>query len=232
MKSEHRTYGRLREEIERQHETLHGLGYLEASGLGTGRQPLDGSFWAMVLTFFRDELPKLIDGKERMDVAVPILLVIPDRIVPLAKQMRMTRIFGKPGELGNGAIHDFLEHGSSDPSPLPYVLLDVRIGADGDARRWDGDRLDRYMRDAGRIPLNAVEGVTLATHFPYLMPGGAVLTGTRWEPGTVASIHGVEPWKHFEDQPYELGRATYGYNVFGNTRAAHCARRLVRPPRR
>ena len=227
MKTEHPTYAFLRAEIERQYRTIHDLGYPDASGLWNG-QPWCGAFWALVQTFTRDELPKLLDGTERTDVDIPALLVIPDRVVPLAKQMRMTRIFGKPGELGNGAIHDFLEEAPPDPSPLPYVLLDVRIGVDED-RPMDGNALDRFVAERRRLPMTAAEGVALATHYPERMPGGAVLTATRWEPATVASIHGVEPWKHFEDQPYELSRASYGYNCFGNDRIAHCARRLVRP---
>ena len=226
MKTEKTVYDRFRDEIERQYGKLHELGYPEASGLRNG--PHCGEFWATVLTFFRDELPKLLDGTERADVDVPVLLVIPDRMVPLAMQMRLTRIFGKPGQIGRGAIHDFLEEAPPDPSPLPYVLLDVRIGVDED-RSMDGSELDRFVSDRRRLPMSAAEGVALATQFPERMPGGAVLTATRWEPATVASIHGVEPWKHFEDQPYELSRATYGYNCFGNTRIAHCARRLVRP---
>lgn len=231
MKTEKTAYGRLSAEIERQHRTLHELGYPGASGLWNG-QPWCGAFWTMTLTLIRDELPKLLAGGERLDVDIPVLLVIPDRIVPLAKQMRLTRVFGHPGELGRGAMHDFLERAAPDPSPLPYVLLDVRIGV-GENRSMDGAELDRIVARQGRLPMTAAEGVALATHFPDRMPGGAVLTGTRWEPSTVASIHGVEPWKHFEDQPYELSRATYGYNCFGNNRIAHCAKRLVRPsPRR
>jgi len=226
MKTEKAVYERFREEIERQYRTLHELGYPEASGLQNG--PHCGEFWATVLTFSRDALPSLLMKKDRVDVEIPVLLVIPDRMVPLAKQMRMTRIFGKPGQIGRGAIHDFLEHAADDPSPLPYVLLDVRIGVE-EGRRVDGNDLDRIVAEQGRLPMTAAEGVALATHFPERMPGGAVLTATRWEPGTVASIHGIEPWKHFENQPYEISRATFGYNVFGNTRIAHCARRLVRP---
>ena len=212
------------EALERQYLTLKEIGYEDASGLCLG--PHDGSFWALVLSLIRDVLPTQMNARDRSDVDIPALLVIPDRIVPLAKQMRLTRVFGKPGKLGNGAIRDFQEYAAPDPWPLPYALLDVRIGV-AEGRSMDGLQLDRAVADLGRLPMTAAEGVALATHFPDRMPGGALLTGTRWEPGTVASIHGVEPWRHFENQPYELSRATYGYNCFGSDRIAHCARRLT-----
>ncbi len=214
-----------REEVRRQYERLLEIGYAEAAGFG--KRPATGDFGTAIFTLINQELSGIPDDIELDEDAVPVLLVVPERLVPLAQQAAMARLNGRPITLRQGILmelHDAQSDGCRS-SDLPYLLYDVRINKGGEIIEFIHPRWDKcYQLDVGGSVLNVVEGLALATHFPERIPATLALPGTHVAATGVAAIGknvGEEAYRLMSDTCDPMRRTFNG-------RVAYCKRRLAR----
>jgi len=112
------------------------------------------------------------------DGYIPFLIVIPDRFVPLRKQMAMLRRNG--GAPSVSLNPDALKNAEGVVTkPVPYLIFDVESGA---ATRGaaPGECVKRF-RQEGRCGLTVEEGMALVTHFPETLGNHYIdLPGSRY----------------------------------------------------
>lgn len=147
------------EELDRQIQNLHDLGYPALAGL------TEPDFDAL-LSPLRDRARP----DERAEAAgrIPFVLVVRDSLVPTVDAVARWSVRGKSGWTDMEAeLSGFTPiAGVEVPADPVYLLLDVDSGRDTLDVRPD-DALPK-IRAAGRTPLTIDEGVALVTHFPEI----------------------------------------------------------------
>ncbi len=110
------------------------------------------------LEFFGREIKKM-EGREFHKDALPLLIVVPRRVVSLRHQMAKIQVDGKRGFLDASVISNTLP-----PTRDLYIIFDVEIGYG----RKEGEPTDytASFNARGRRGLSIEEGVALVFHNP------------------------------------------------------------------
>lgn len=143
------------DELDRQLQTLHDLGYPEIAGIDAAQ--LDD-----LVKPLHDRIPTT--SRPAGPEAIPLLLVVTAALAPIADQVERWIVRGRRGwtdmrsELGNYHPIEGLE---LPPAPV-YLLLDVDTGSET-LNVTPNDALP-HIRATGRTPLTIEEGVALVTH--------------------------------------------------------------------
>lgn len=117
---------------------------------------------------------------------IPILLVIPEQVVPLSKQMRMVRLNGEKGYI-NTKIGRFRNIDGIVTPDTPYLIFDVEDGTV--ALGISSFDYISQLEKQRRFPLTAVEGVALVTHFPRVLEVHNIdLPGSRCGSGDILDL--------------------------------------------
>ena len=99
---------------------------------------------------------------------IPILIVVPNAIVPLGYQLERSREGIKEVQLEHIIKPEWFENAEGVSTPdKPYLLLDVESGYD--RRNTTPKKCVQTFQDEGRFALTIDEGIALITHFPEVL---------------------------------------------------------------
>ena len=111
------------------------------------------------------------------------IIVIPERIVSISKQMSLVKLNGKTGYtyLNLGALTQ--ADGVETPN-VPYLIRDVENGAA--MRNTSPDNSVKQFKKQGRFGLVTEEGIAIVTHKPETLNDHCIdLPGSRFDSGFV-----------------------------------------------
>ena len=99
---------------------------------------------------------------------IPILVVIPNNIVPLSYQLQSIRESIDDIQLEHIIKPEWFENAKGvSTSDKPYLLLDVETGYD--MKNITPKKCVKIFSDKGRLPLTVDEGIALICHFPEVL---------------------------------------------------------------
>jgi hypothetical protein len=144
------------------------------------------------------------------------IIVIPERIVSIPKQMSLVKLNGKTGYtyLNLGVLRQ--ADGVETPN-VPYLIRDVENGAA--MRNTSSDNCVKQFEKQGRFGLVTEEGIAIVTHKPETLNDHYIdLPGSRYDSGNVPLLwlHGGRPrlcfgWAAGADS--EWGSASCGSRI-------------------
>jgi hypothetical protein len=99
---------------------------------------------------------------------IPILIVVPNTIVPLSYQLERIRESIRDIQLGHIIKPEWFENAKGVSTPdKPYLLLDVEAGYV--MKNTTPKKCVKIFKDEGRFALNVDEGIALISHFPEVL---------------------------------------------------------------
>ena len=99
---------------------------------------------------------------------IPILIVIPNNIVPLSYQLERTRESINDIQLEHIIKPEWFENAKGVSTPAkPYLLLDVETGYG--MKNTTPKKCVKIFSDEGRFALTVDEGIALIFHFPEVL---------------------------------------------------------------
>jgi hypothetical protein len=99
---------------------------------------------------------------------VPILVVVPNAIVPLSYQLQSIRESMNDIQLEHIIKPEWFENAEGVSTPdKPYLLLDVETGYA--MKNITPKKCLKIFTDQGRFPLTVDEGIALISHFPEVL---------------------------------------------------------------
>jgi hypothetical protein len=99
---------------------------------------------------------------------IPILIVIPNTIVPLSYQLERVRESFKDIRLEHIIRPEWFENAQGVSTPdKPYLLLDVETGYA--MKNTTPKKCVKIFNDEGRSALTVDEGIALVSHFPEIL---------------------------------------------------------------
>jgi len=99
---------------------------------------------------------------------IPILLVVPDTIVPLSYQLERIRENLNDIQLEHIIKPEWFENAKGVSTPdKPYLLLDVETGYV--MKNTTPKKCVKTFKDKGRFALTVDEGIALVSHFPEVL---------------------------------------------------------------
>jgi hypothetical protein len=99
---------------------------------------------------------------------VPILVVVPNAIVPLSYQLQSIRESMNDIQLEHIIKPEWFENAEGVSTPdKPYLLLDVETGYA--MKNITPKKCVKIFTDEGRFPLTVDEGIALISHFPEVL---------------------------------------------------------------
>jgi hypothetical protein len=99
---------------------------------------------------------------------IPILVVIPNTIVPLSYQLERIRESINDIQLEHIIKPEWFENAKGVSTPdKPYLLLDVETGYA--MKNTTPKKCVKTLNDEGRFPLTVDEGIALISHFPEVL---------------------------------------------------------------
>jgi hypothetical protein len=114
------------------------------------------------------------------------IIVIPERIVSIPKQMSMVKLAGKTGYTYLNL--DALRQADGVETPnVPYLIRDVENGAA--MRNTSPDNCVKQFKKQGRFGLVTEEGIAIVTHKPETLNDHYIdLPGSRYGSGSVPNL--------------------------------------------
>ena len=99
---------------------------------------------------------------------IPILIVVPDTIVPLSYQLARQRESINDIQLGHIIKPEWFENAKGVSTPdRPYLILDVETGYA--MKNTTPKKCVKTFNDEGRFALTVDEGIALIAHFPEVL---------------------------------------------------------------
>jgi hypothetical protein len=148
----------MRQELDRQLQNLHRLGYPALAGLSA--PDLDALVAPLAELLPPGDNPAVEPGR------IPVVLVVTSKLVPTVEAVGRWSVRGKPGWTDMADEIDGYRpiEGLEVPDAPVYLLLDVDTGRE----TLDVPPVDALpvVTSMGRSPLTVDEGVALVTHFP------------------------------------------------------------------
>ena len=161
------------ETFDGQVKTLCALGYPEAAGMKRGQ--------------FLGYVNPLRDKFEIGDI-----IVVPERIVSISKQMSLVKLNGKTGRtyLNLGGLRQ--ADGVETPN-VPYLIRDVENGTA--MRNIAPDNCVKQFKEQGRLGLVTEEGIAVVTYAPETLNYHYIkLLGSRYGSGDVPILWLDDGW--------------------------------------
>jgi hypothetical protein len=150
----------MRQELDRQLQNLHRLGYPALAGLSA--PDLDALVAPLAELLPAGDNPAVEPGR------IPVVLVVTSKLVPTVEAVGRWSVRGKPGWTDMADEIDGYRpiEGLEVPDAPVYLLLDVDTGRE----TLDVPPVDALpmLTSTGRSPLTMDEGVALVTHFPHV----------------------------------------------------------------
>jgi hypothetical protein len=150
------------EAFDRQAQWLIGRGYPEAAGMNNDQ-----------FMRYLNPLRGLFQGGD--------VIVVPERIVPIPKQMSMVALDGKPGYMYEYLDLGQLRNADGVTTPnVPYLIRDVERGSA--MQNTSPDDCVKRFREQGRHGLVIEEGIAVITHGPEILQDHYMdLPGSRYD---------------------------------------------------
>ena len=212
--------------FDRQVETLLLRGYHEALGMAEK----DFRLWLDLLLIDRLE-GRLLDGVGETDLnSLPLLIVIPHAMLPIAEQMKLLIVAKKRGYVSLDSEKLWNPDGIGE-SKFPYLICGVEDGA-GNVGKVTADAAGEISR-ACRSGLVFEEGISLAVHFPEsLIHHAFALIGNHYQGGSPCGSRGSNSSPQCVPELWlGSGGPTQNYSWLNSRRddrgVPSCARRLT-----
>lgn len=138
---------------------------------------------------------------------IPFLIVIPECLVSIPKQMSLVTLEGKTGYTPYLNLTELRNADGVETPNVPYLIFDVENGSA--MRDISPDNCVKQFAKQGRHGLTVDEGVALVTHYPETLKDHYVdLTGSRCGSGNVPGL-----WL-YDSRPelnYDRADSTFSY---------------------
>ena len=113
-------------------------------------------------------LPEKVEDCRKEESHIPLLIVIPNAIVPLSYQLERVRESINDIQLEHTIRPEWFENAKGVSTPdEPYLLLDVETGYA--MKNITPKKCLQTFSDEGRLALTVDEGIALILHFPEVL---------------------------------------------------------------